>query len=293
MSIKEILVRLKLLGGRAAVGELRYPNGLGVRAACNTDAGGREENEDRCVIRIPDEGDPSFSRGWMAIVSDGMGGHNAGGIASQLVVDCVSKEYYEKADSPASSLRSALFAANRRILREARRSEQMSGMGATCTVLVGVGGRAFLGHVGDSRLYLLRNGIISLLTEDHSAAMDLVRRGLVSPSQARSHERRNIVLRALGVDQRLAITEWDTPLSILPGDRFILCTDGLTNTVDDEEILNTAGDLDCETACRSLIALATERRAADNVTAVVLDVFAQEHPAPDGQSSSSISEVTS
>ena len=268
--------------------------GFRVEAASRSDAGGRDENEDYCMVRVPAEGEPAYSHGWLAIVSDGMGGHNAGDRASRLAVDCVVKEYYESIGPPASSLRSAVFSANRSIRKEARRSKLLSGMGATCTVLVGLGDRAVLAHVGDSRLYLLRGGTISQLTEDHSVTMDMVRRGLLEPGQAKQHREHNVVLRALGGEPQVEVAEWDTPLAVLPGDRFILCTDGLSNVLEDEDILSAASDLDCKAACDSLMALAETRQPADNVTAIVVDVFSKDNPATAEQVDSQvISEVTS
>jgi PPM family protein phosphatase len=292
MNFRDLLGRARAsFGGRPAQGAGSIGGGMCVRATFQSDAGGRVENEDNCLVRIPVEGEPSFSRGWLAMVSDGMGGHNAGSLASRLAVDCVAREYYENPDPPAHSLRSAMFSANRRIRREARRSKLQSGMGATCTVLVGVGDRAFLAHVGDSRLYLVRDGLISQLTEDHSAAGDLVRRGLLTPSQAKVHERRNIVLRALGAERDVAVAEWDTPLAMSLGDRFILCTDGLSNTLDDEDILSAGADPDCEAACQSLMALAAKKQATDNVTIVIVDVYSQSGQAAELPADSQIPEV--
>jgi protein phosphatase len=291
MSFRDLWDRATAFGGRPDEAAGSFGVGLCVKAASRSDAGGRVENEDGCLVRIPAEGDPSFSRGWLAMVSDGMGGHNAGSLASRLAVDCVAREYYENSGPPARSLRSAIFSANRRIRREARRSKLQSGMGATCTVLVGVGDRAFLAHVGDSRLYLVRDGAISQLTEDHSATSDLVRRGLLTPSEAKVHERRNIVLRALGTERDVAVAEWDTPLAIAAGDRFMLCTDGLSNTLDDEDILSMAADPDCEVACQSLMALVAKKQAADNVTIVIVDVFSQSGQTADLPADSEIPEV--
>jgi protein phosphatase len=288
MTVRDLWERLRKPPVRPP--EETVARSLTAKAASLSDAGGREKNEDCCLVRIPAPEEPAFSRGWLAVVSDGMGGHNGGARASRIAVECVADEYYRSPEAPARSLRSALFAANRSIWKEARRNRPLEGMGATCTVLAGVGDQAFLAHVGDTRLYLLRNGVLTRLTEDHSQVMDEVRRGLISAEEARTQQRRNIVVRALGV-RELALTVWDTPLSLQAGDRFILCTDGLSNTLDDEEIHQTAGAPDCEEACRDLIRVAAERQATDNITAVVLDILAQAAlPAEDGSDSAAAAE---
>ncbi len=291
MNLWDLWRRARTLGIPAGEETGFAKSSLRVKAAFRSDAGGRANNEDQCAVRIPGEGDPWFSRGWLAIVADGMGGHNAGSVASKLTVDCVVREYYESPDTPARSLRSAVFSANRGIRKEARRNKLQAGMGATCTVLVGVGDRAYLAHVGDSRLYLLRDGLILRLTEDHSVSGGLVRRGLPSPDRAAGVGERSIVLRALGVDPDVVVAEWDAPLPLLPGDRFILCTDGLSNALEDEDIRGAGGDPDCDAACQSLMAFASEKGAADNVTMVIVDITAP--PAADSPADSQVSEVAS
>ncbi len=143
-------------------------------------------------------------------------------------------------------------------------------MGTTCTALVIVGGAAWAAHVGDSRIYLVRSASIYRMTQDHSAVMDLVKKGVLTAEQARRHSDRNVLLRTMGQREVLEAEVWKEPFPVRPGDRFIVCSDGLHDLVDDQEICTVVERLAPEAACAELVRLARERGGYDNITVVVM-----------------------
>jgi protein phosphatase len=232
-----------------------------------TDIGCRRAANEDCGRFIRPETDGLLARkGMLAIVADGMGGHAAGEIASRLAVDVISRVYYEASAEAGAALPHAFREANREIYQAARQDFKLSGMGTTCTALALHDGAAHCAQVGDSRLYLVRGGEIYLMTEDHSAVMDLVRRGLLSRAEARRHDDKNIILRALGTRPEVRVATWDEPFPVRAGDIFVLCSDGLSDLVEDEEIKQAVITLELEAAGQSLIALAKERGGHDNIT---------------------------
>jgi PPM family protein phosphatase len=211
------------------------------------------------------------TKGHLAIVADGLGGHAGGETASRLAVETISRVYYESADSdePHAALERAFLAANRVIHQRARAELPLYGMGTTCTALALCGRRAYCAHVGDSRLYLLRGGESYLMSEDHSAVMDLVRRGMLRREAARHHADRNVLLRALGTRPEITVTCWQKPFPWRAGDVFLLCSDGLYDLVEEAEMLSAAG-AEPAAACAALIELAKERGGHDNITVGVV-----------------------
>jgi protein phosphatase len=211
----------------------------------------------------------------LALIADGMGGHAAGEVASQLAAEAVLRTYYaQSARNPAAALRRAFMAANQEVHQAARRNAACAGMGTTCTALAIVGGKAYVAHVGDSRLYLLRDGALRQLTDDHSLVGELVRGGQLSPEQARRHGARNVILRALGRHAAVDVAVLRRPLTLAAGDRFLLCSDGLSDLVTDETMAGILGEAEPEEACRRLIACAMEAGGSDNVTAGVFTIGA-------------------
>jgi serine/threonine protein phosphatase PrpC len=210
------------------------------------------------------------------VVADGIGGFEAGEVASRIAVD-VLKEL-----APGASFEAAISEANRRILAAGRGDERLSGMGTT-VVAVRFGGTrdepvAQVAHVGDSRAYLLRGGSLRPVTEDHSLVAELVRSGDLTRDQAAEHPQKNLITRALGADEEVEV---DT--SVLPveaGDRFLLCSDGLSDMIPETrvgEILAEAPG-DPEKPARSLVSAALDAGGADNVTVIVVDVKAETAP---------------
>ena len=246
-------------GERVAVSALRF------RAAARTDVGCvRDGNEDAVrVVFVPDGG-------VLATLCDGMGGHAAGEVASDLAVKTIVEHAAEL--NSAAALVSAVDAANRRIRRAVSRDRALQGMGTTCVVLRLVGQTALCAHVGDSRAYLVRDGGIYRLTEDHSHVRDLVRDGALVDQEARHHPDKNVILRALGPAEHVEATTFAAPLQLRAGDRFLLSSDGLHDLADDQEFLPALAIDDPEQACAALIALARDRGAPDNVTVCIVDV---------------------
>jgi serine/threonine protein phosphatase PrpC len=235
----------------------------------------RQINEDNGRYITP--GDPELlsSKGMLFVVADGMGGHSGGEIASRLAVDVITRRYYQETADVQASLKKAILEANGKIFDEAFKDRTLFGMGTTCTALVLKEGKAFAAHVGDSRLYLLRNSEIYLLTEDHSAVMQMVKKGLLNLEQARHHPDKNIILRALGSHATVEITTWNHPLPVRVGDQFLLCSDGLYDLVEDVEIKTILLKNQPHTACEALIALAKERGGHDNITVGIINLEAK------------------
>lgn len=254
-------------GTATVTGERIVATPLRFSAAARTDVGCvRDGNEDAVrVVELPDGA-------LVAALCDGMGGHAAGEVASDLAVRTII-EHAPQLDT-AAALVSAVDAANRRIRRAMARDRALHGMGTTCVVLRLHGNAALCAHVGDSRAYLVRDCAIYRLTEDHSHVRDLVRDGSLADQDARHHPDKNVILRALGPAEHVEATTFAAPLQVRSGDRFLLSSDGLHDLADDREFLPALAIADAESACAALITLARERGAPDNVTVCVVDVRA-------------------
>jgi protein phosphatase len=153
-------------------------------------------------------------------------------------------------------------------------------MGTTCTAAYVTQDEVVLAHVGDSRCYLVREGQIFLMTEDHSQVMELVRRGELAREEARTHPDRNVISQALGGKRAVQVSTWPAPLATRAGDRFLLCSDGLTDVVGDAELLAVVSALPPQGACERLVALARAAGAPDNVTVAILGVGSAAVPEP-------------
>jgi len=235
----------------------------------------RELNEDRGRIVQPGDDAEQGRRGVLAIVADGMGGHSAGEVASELAVDAVHRAYYAHDGAPAAALVAAVQHANRTIFEMASAEKRLAGMGTTCVALAVCGGHAYAASVGDSRLYLLREGAIYRMTNDDSAVGELVVRGLLTRDEARHHADRNVILRALGTHDDVQVSRWEQPLPVRGGDVFLLCSDGLSDLVEDEEIAALAADRHGADACQGLVAMARARGGHDNITVAMLRISAR------------------
>ena len=268
--------------GRWGAGEGRG-TALRIEAGLSTDPGCvREINEDCARIIRPVTAEALDAHGLLTVVCDGMGGHEAGEIASRLAVETIVRRFEanELDGDPVTALPRAVEAANRAIFDAAGRNTKMRGMGTTCTVLLLHRGMAFGAHVGDSRIYLIRDGEIFLMTEDHSAVIDLVRQGVLSREEARHHPDKNVISRALGSHREVQVTGWPRPFAVRPGDRFLLCTDGLYDLVGDDVLLATARDGHPQVACDRLVTLAREAGGHDNISVAILTMSDAHEPGP-------------
>jgi PPM family protein phosphatase len=235
----------------------------GCRRAVNEDAGRFVRNE----------------KGLLGVVADGMGGHQAGELASLTAVDVACRAYQAGNGSPGRCLSNALIAANRAVHELASGDEQLADMGTTCTALALCGGFAYLAHVGDSRVYLIRKGDIYQMTEDHTLVMELVRKGMITAKEAREHPERNVLQRALGRHASVEVSGWLEGTPLRYGDLYLLCSDGLCGVLSDDTIRKAALASDPTTVCAELIELTLSAGAPDNVTVGIVRVNSMEHAA--------------
>ena len=213
----------------------------------------RDHNEDGFLVA-----DPLFA------VADGMGGHLGGEVASSVALDTLRRCWPER------SLADALREANRAVYGRALRDMSVAGMGTTMTAVVLDGDELQLAHVGDSRAYLVHDGRMIALTDDHTLVGEMVRAGEITEQQARVHPRRSILTRAIGIEPDVTVDEETFPIS--PGDRLLLCSDGLSSGVSDETILHWLDAKgDPQEAADALVVAANDGGGYDNVTVVVID----------------------
>jgi serine/threonine protein phosphatase PrpC len=266
---------------------------LGVAAVTHPGMGGRP-NEDRFSVSAYRLGEKDSTRSVFAILSDGIGGHSAGEVAAEMAVETISRMVAgSDARAPLEVLDIAIRAASDAIAAQAKDSSQRLGMGTTCACAWVIGERLFTASVGDSRIYLLRENALMQLTIDHTWVQEAVDKGLLEPGEARSHPNHHIIRRYLGspksprVDNRLrlAADETDTQsvanqgLHLHPGDLILLCTDGLTDVVEAEEILPAVHDTPLQAAAQTLVDLACAREGKDNITVILLEVPWKGQPA--------------
>ena len=259
-------------GGGSADGnrDRRRARRLRLEVATATDRGQvRPENEDDVRVELP-ESPAARRRGVLSVVADGMGGHAAGEVASGIAVETILREYYDDSAPPAAALHAAIAAANSAIWEQARRQHDQQGMGCTLTAAVVRGDELIIGHVGDSRLYLVRGEQAIPLTEDHTWVRERVRDGDLAAAAARAHPRRHVLTRALGHESTVEVDMLSRTVS--PGDTLVLCTDGLHDLVSDEEIGYWVSRMVPDAAARKLVQLANQRGAPDNVTVAVVRV---------------------
>ena len=251
------------------------PHRLHPQGAMRTDNGAvRPHNEDRVSFVTPQPGDPMEARGSLMLVADGMGGHAAGEVASEIAAETVRRVYYELTGPMPHVLGSAFLAAHRAISDWANRNPECKGMGTTCTAVAIRDGDAWLAHVGDSRAYLLREGGMTQLSEDQTLVAQMVREGQLSPEEARNSPVSNVILQALGPNAEVVPVVWSDPLKRAADDLVVLCTDGLTGVVPDRTIAQYAGDLPPDEACEALIKAALAAGAPDNVSVGVFKLVA-------------------
>jgi len=238
----------------------------------------RARNED-CYGAFPAE--------QLYVVADGMGGHAGGEIASRIAVAAInsviqnnreillSKDEHDKdlESSPVAQLLSdAVRGACHEVHHEASVNAELHGMGTTATALLFHGREAFIGHVGDSRAYLLREGRLLQLTEDHSLVNEQLKAGLITQKEAERSRFRNIITRSIGFEDDVDVDM--IALKVSADDTFVLCTDGLTGLVADEEILAILNDNDLDEVSQILIDLANKRGGDDNITVMIVKVCA-------------------
>jgi len=237
----------------------------------------RENNEDKFDFYEPDEEPLLAARGSVYLVCDGMGGHNAGQIASELAAKQFLHAYYHLGGTAQEAARHAILQAHHYIAEMASKVPSRYGMGTTLTALILKQDEGILAHVGDSRCYRLREGVFEQLSRDHTLVARLVEQGIITPEQARYHPQRNVIRQAVGVADPSEPLEPDIEtFALQAGDLYLLCSDGLTDMVDDAEIEAILRDEPPTRAAWRLVDRALANGGRDNITVVLVRVLALE-----------------
>jgi protein phosphatase len=238
-----------------------------VELASRSDVGQvRSANEDSCDTSERADGTR------LLVVADGMGGHQGGATASRVAVATISEIFDQDTSNPIEEMiRRAIATANRRVYEMSLENHELEGMGTTVVAfLLDANRRGTVAHVGDSRAYRCRKGGLEPLTTDHSVVAEMQRRGLISAEEAATHPRRNEILRSVGILPEVVIDV--ATVGVAPGDRFVLCSDGLSAVLSDAEIAAVVQAGTPSSAVDALIQMANERGGPDNITVQVLSV---------------------
>jgi protein phosphatase len=205
------------------------------------------------------------------VVADGMGGHRGGEVASQIAVTVIQRFCRENPHlSPRERLDKAINLSCKEIFEESRKNAELAGMGTTIVAVLIVDGVAYIGQVGDSRAYLLHGGSIWQVTEDHSLVNEEIRAGRLMVGQESTYQFRNVITRSVGYEDHVTVDVYRR--QTVPGDRFLLCTDGLSGLVNIAEINEGVLKHGTETGIKSLISLANARGGDDNITVLIIEV---------------------
>ncbi len=244
----------------------------GIEVSVQSDIGClRQNNEDSFGYWEPEDDQQFLRKGRLAVVADGMGGYEGGQEASRLAVETLVGVYRDfGGDDPQAALVEALQAAHEQIRQYSFAHPELRGMGTTCTAAAIVQDALYYVHVGDTRLYLIRDGHITRVTRDHSYVGRLVESGMISQEEAETHPQRNILTAALGTNPDLVMDSPGRPEPLRPEDVLLICSDGLWGQVRDSEILDAVENKSAEQAGRKLIELARERGGPDNITVEIL-----------------------
>jgi serine/threonine protein phosphatase PrpC len=245
---------------------------LRLAVAAATDAAGREENQDvAAALALAGPAGDAGAQEFLLVVADGMGGHPAGDVASRIALDTLTQAFPSLPEGDlGQALKQAYRQANEAIYAAGETEPAHAGMGTTLTSALLHGKYATVAHVGDSRAYLLRGDGITQVTRDHTVVSDEVTQGRISAEDAKADPRRNMLTHALGTNPKLDRTLPSIfELTLLPGDRLMLCSDGLYDVLDDADLRRALQGQDPGDAARALVALANERGTRDNASAVV------------------------
>jgi PPM family protein phosphatase len=245
----------------------------GIELAALTDVGcERENNEDRYSYWEPASDEQFRQKGRLALIADGMGGYEGGQEASRIAIEVVENTYANSSGDPRSILLAGFQAAHYRIQEQAAHNPALHGMGTTCTAAALLENQLYFAHVGDSRLYLIRESSISRLTHDHSYVSRLVENGVIRPEEAESHPQRHILTSALGAGAAVVPDSPEQPIAVQAGDVLLLCSDGLWSQVPEHELENAVQAKNLDRACHEMVNLAKKRGGPDNITVQVLRI---------------------
>lgn len=230
----------------------------------------RNTNEDM-FFQSSDKNFPLF------IVADGMGGHNAGETASKMAVDIIrqyfieNKKGLENEKKLISIIKNSIKEANKKIYKSSKQTESLSGMGTTITLAYILKGNIYIGHVGDSRAYIINNGVIDQITEDHSLVQELVNNGSITIEEGKTHPQRNMITRAAGTSEDIEVDIIIKPFN--ESDILLICSDGLSNMVNDNEIIHAFNNESLiRRACEDLIKKAKDNGGKDNITLIAIEL---------------------
>ncbi|MCK9216800.1 MAG: Stp1/IreP family PP2C-type Ser/Thr phosphatase [Firmicutes bacterium] len=235
----------------------------------------RKTNEDAFYYQDNYEKGKPF----VCVIADGMGGHNAGEVASKMAVlqfidfyERNIKNYKNSFNNYAKLVKEAFFCVNKNIYLESIKKPEYTGMGTTLTVVFIIDNKMIIGHVGDSRVYMIRESHIEKITTDHSYVAELIKNGTIKPEEASSHPQKNLITRAIGTSYTI-----DVDINVYDlknGDYMIMCTDGLSNMLNQTEIKETVlYDNDLIEKCNALIGLANKKGGHDNITVIIIEVM--------------------
>jgi protein phosphatase len=240
-----------------------------MRFAARSDIGKiRKVNEDSYYIPENEDKVKLF------LIADGIGGQNHGKLAGMMTVESVVRNIYKDSDNPdkKAMLKKAINVANNKIIEHANENEEFKGMGSTLITLLLDEDKAYITHAGDSRCYMIRNNVISQITVDNSYVEYLLQKGVISAEEAKNHPQKNLIIKAIGMESDLEL-DFDI-IETKPEDIFLLCSDGLTSMVSDEEILHIIikRKKDLQKAVEDLIRAAKQAGGKDNVTVILAEV---------------------
>lgn len=243
-----------------------------VEIGVKTDVGRvRSENQDHFDVWRPEDDSAAREKGYLVVVADGMGGHSGGMIASQTAVAAFVDAYRASGERALRSrLDESFSSANGAVRSKAQADPQVADMGTTCVTVAVRGGIAMIGHLGDSRCYFIRDGVMEQVTRDHTYLNELIDIGLMTSEQADGHPDKNIITRCIGMAERIEVDF--NKREVKAGDVFVLCSDGLTNFVTDDEIRDVALEEDAESGAKKLIDMANAGGGDDNITVAILKI---------------------
>jgi PPM family protein phosphatase len=245
-----------------------------INVVVKTDVGNiRSNNEDAAIyLRVANK-ETSQSRGSLMMVADGMGGHQAGEVASRIATEVVCQEYFnsKKNWSVTEALRHAYGVANNRILKLAASNTIYRGMGTTCTAIVISGDDLYFAHVGDSRAYLFKDEKLHRVTEDHTYVQELLRNNEIKPEEVSTHPKRNILTNAMGTKANLTVDVGKYALKLEVGNKILICSDGLSEYFSDDELLAKLSATSINIIADQLITEAKQRGGHDNITVILAE----------------------
>ncbi|MCR5665451.1 MAG: Stp1/IreP family PP2C-type Ser/Thr phosphatase [Eubacterium sp.] len=243
-----------------------------MKVAARTDIGqNRDMNQDFVFVSE----NPIGSLPNLCVVADGMGGHNAGEYASQKTVEVIVSQLMRGGREPIKEqIKNAAYQANQTILDVSKSDQKMQGMGTTLVGVVCEGAKATVFNVGDSRMYIVRSNGISQVTEDHSLVQEMVNKGEITSADMKEHPSKNIITRAVGVQEELNVDFFD--LELKEGNLLLLCSDGLSNMLKEEEIQAVVYNrrISIDLRVEKLVQMANDHGGADNISVILVDPFA-------------------